>query len=129
MRLSEFLRDERDIIIDDWETRVRGLPTEGALVEEALVDHIPDFLVELSGAIEEEASWFDEEAARHADQRSKLGVPFAEVVAEYELLRKTVHRLYRERSGEDPLDSFDRGIDLAIAKASEAYAEPARQQN
>lgn len=111
MKLSTFLRDEQAAILQACEC-----PT--------LHEHLPQFVIELAGALEDEPSWFDEEAERQGESAFKRGIAFSELASEYDRFRRTVHRLYRERGGEEPSDTFDSAIDRAIADARNAYATP-----
>src|SRR5438309_1565220 len=47
-RLSDVLRERRDEIEAQWEARVRRLRAAERLARPVLLDHVPDFLLELS---------------------------------------------------------------------------------
>ena len=116
-RFSDFFREHREEILEDWAHGVR-------------VDHrleLLDELADLADALVEPGRHerADALSARHAHQRMADGLELAEVVTEYSELRDCLLRLWMSERHHSPFDvvglrALNRAIDSAIAAAVEA---------
>ena len=146
MRLSQFIKDNIEPILQEWESFARTMipPAETMSVSE-LRDHAHDILL----AIAEEMETGQSEAERHAKSRGLALVPAKETFptvhgqlrqragfnltqlsAEYRALRATVLRLWMERGKAagavdaavlDQVMRFNEGIDQALAEGIASY--------
>ncbi len=139
MRLAEFIRNNMDAILDEWETFARSLaPAASGLTSLALRDHAPHILdavvkdLATSQTREEQsdkskgrapkADRAPETAAQtHAVLRARGGFDVNQLVAEYRALRASVLRLWMDCG---PLDEtamdvirFNEAIDQAVAES------------
>src|SRR4051812_16243527 len=123
-RLADFLRARQDEILARWEKEVSRLRPARFLARPVLLDHIPDFLRQLSDFVSASRDRLAVVAPQelpvvHAIERLDVGYDLDEVVAEYAILRECLTTLaYSEGSpslvsAELPL--MHRAIDQAIA--------------
>ncbi|HEY3886087.1 MAG TPA: sensor histidine kinase [Vicinamibacterales bacterium] len=131
--LATFIRDNRQLILDEWLAGAQHLPSAHALPADTVRDHIPEFLDRLADAIDND----DVKALHlrglpnlHAALRASEGYDLRQVVAEYRTLRTVIMRLYRERGDLSiesrpklrPMTVMNTALDLAIADAVDQYA-------
>jgi signal transduction histidine kinase len=134
-RLAPFIRNNTELILDDWEKFARSLPQGASMNVEALRDHATEMLDEIALQLEmptEPAEAASDETATaaedHGEGRAKRGFTVAEMVAEFRALRVSVIRLWasqqREFDGVDLGDTirFNEAIDHAIAESVTRYA-------
>jgi signal transduction histidine kinase len=138
MRLTEFITQETDKIIDEWVRFARTLlPSAEGMTVENLRDSGPALLAGIVRQIERRLSTGGEPADAHAHDvaepsghhalvRLKGGFDLGQVISEYRALRMSVLRLWAER--QDIVDAegvrvFNETIDEAIAEAAERYTE------
>ncbi|MCP3141603.1 sensor histidine kinase [Pyxidicoccus xibeiensis] len=145
MNLSQFIRDNRDAIVLEWETFAGTLlPAAGGMSSRALRDHAQEIL---SSIIE------DLESPQHADEQSQKskghgeehrmeavgkahaalriqdGFNLGQLVAEYRALRASVLRLFEKASAGKKTDDqdlrqltrFNESIDEALTEAASRY--------
>ncbi|MGH9407911.1 MAG: ATP-binding protein [Vicinamibacterales bacterium] len=131
--LAAFIRDNRQLILDEWLAGAQHLPSAQALPAETVRDHIPEFLDRLADAVDNDdvkALLLRGLPNLHAALRASEGYDLRQVVAEYRTLRTVIMRLYRERgdiSSESrpklrPLTVMNTALDMAIADAVDQYA-------
>ena len=131
-RLADFLRENRNHILDRWAKAVEGNGTARTLSRPVLLDHMPQFLDELADFIDGRRAGHLAHIPRdnpqiHAVERLGEGYDLREVVDEYATLRAcicdlAVHsRASSLRSIELPL--LHQAIDQAISVAVQRYAE------
>ena len=129
-RLSDFLREHIDQILDEWALEVRKSRASRTLDRLALIDHLPEFLHDLARHVAEvragRESHPDASLPRiHAVERLESGYDLKEVVEEYGVLRQVIVSLFVS-TGADAVRSAEmprlhEAIDLAISTAVERY--------
>lgn len=98
-RLAALIRRDRDALLADWREKVRGLPSARSLDAPTLNDHLPVLLEELAVALDTNSDESIAEALAgdsphtHGLQRLRDGFDIAEVVAEYNIMRGSIHDL------------------------------------
>src|SRR4051812_48739102 len=131
IRLSEFLRANREQILDLWERDVRALPKARPIERPFLRDHLPDLLDRIAQLCTEQESGGApparprKAAEIHAFTRLDQGFDLDEVALEYSLLRKRMLQLLDDQPGRPPrgeLAFLNECLDRAVALALEAYA-------
>src|SRR5579871_1594971 len=131
--LVAFIRENRQLILDEWLAEAMRLPSAHPLSIELIRDHIPEFLDRLTEAIErQDVTTVSLKGLPnlHAALRVREGYDLRQVVGEYRTLRAVILHLYRQRgdiSEESrpkllPLATMHAAIDLAIADAVDQYA-------
>lgn len=130
-RLGELILAERDALMTDWRAQVRALPAARNLDRPTLDDHIPQFLDELAEALQNHAdvtiaeAIVDSSPPAHGLQRLEDGFDIEEVVAEYNILRGSIHDLAEEHGVEirgATLHTLNRVLDTSIGLAVQTYA-------
>jgi signal transduction histidine kinase len=136
MRLTEFITQETDKIIDEWVCFARTLlPSSDGMSVENLRDSGPVLLGAIVRQIERRLSTggdpLDAQAhdvagpsGNHALGRLKRGFDLGQVISEYRALRMSVLRLWAERQDvvdPDGVRVFNETIDEALAEAAERY--------
>jgi two-component system, OmpR family, phosphate regulon sensor histidine kinase PhoR len=129
--LAELIQRDIGRLLQIWRTEVRRLPAARNLDVPTLNDHIPELLDELTAALKagRTESVLDIELADspriHGSQRLRDRFDIVEVVAEYNILKETLHSL-AEGEGIDVSGETNRIInrvfDRAVAMAVDAYA-------
>jgi signal transduction histidine kinase len=148
MRLADFILEETEAILAEWEVFARGIWPEGGTAPDplALRDHARDILraaawdmksaqtdAEQSdksrgeGAAGAASARIDGASDAHAIGRVRSGFDVMAVVAEYRALRASVIRLWRD-SGPDPdlrniddLTRFNESIDQSLTESIRSY--------
>ena len=131
-QVAALLREEKEELLATWRRTVRQMPGAEGLDTPTLNDHIPRFLDEMIGALEQ-AEFVEpdglEAPARtppeHGLQRLEVGFDVREVVAEYNVLRDAVIQLSEEAAvplAARDLRVINHFIDHSIALAVESYA-------
>lgn len=146
MRLSDFIRENTEQIIQEWEAFARTLPIALNMSRAALRDHIKGILEFVERDIDsfqsplgqsekskgrgpEEGGLADSAAQTHADMRSGSGFDMVEMTSEYRALRASVIKLWmRELSKLEQLDSmdlirFNESIDQALMESIVRFKE------
>lgn len=130
-QFAALIRAEGDSLLSIWRAKVKELPVAKNLDKPTLTDHIPVFLQELARALESNA---DEQIDRqisggsspiHGLQRLEDGYRIDEVVAEYNILRDSLHELADTHGvvlQGRPFHILSRALDGAIGSAVQAFA-------
>ncbi len=130
-QLAMLIRRDRDALLSGWRKLVKELPSARHLDTPTLNDHLPALLEELAVALEERSGQTISEALRegspreHGLQRLQDGYDIAEVVAEYNILRDSIHDLAEQNSLSLQGEAFhilNRVLDGAIGLAVETFA-------
>src|ERR1700691_2344884 len=104
MPLHQVLASRRDEIISRWKQTVQGEITPEAIPHFELIDHIPEFLDEITDDLREadepttpeNSALQKASAADHGAQRLRLGFSLEAVVKEYGALRDAIVAVARE---------------------------------
>ena len=145
MRLSEFIKEQREPILAEWETFARRL---GAITETmdiaALRDHASEMLTVIAADLETPQTEREERkksageapeepgepttaAEHHGADRAERGFSIKEMVSEYRALRASVLRLWMDASGTlgeadvNDMVRFNEAIDQALAESVVRY--------
>jgi two-component system phosphate regulon sensor histidine kinase PhoR len=118
-------------LLGQWREQVKQLPSAQQLDTPALNDHIPHFLEELATALQSQSRATIPEALEgssppaHGLQRLQEAFDLEEVVAEYNILRGSLHDL-AEKNGlnlqGEAFHIMNRVLDQAIGMAVQTYA-------
>jgi two-component system phosphate regulon sensor histidine kinase PhoR len=129
--LADVIQREQDALLLQWRQQVRALPSAHDLDVPTLNDHIPGLLDELVCALKSKSdetiaeALVDGSPPAHGLQRLKDGFDLEEVVAEYNILRGSIHDL-ATRQGLSlqgaPFHILNRVLDGAIGAAVQTYA-------
>jgi len=131
--LITFIRDNRQLILEEWTRAVRRLPSAHGLPPPAIRDHVPELLDLLADAIDRaDTSSVPLQGLPnlHAALRLREGYDLRQVVSEYRILRRVIHELYSERGdlADDmrpkmqPLRIMHAALDAAISDAVDQYS-------
>jgi signal transduction histidine kinase len=144
-RLSRFIRDNTERILQEWEEFARALPIGGTMDVAALRDHAAQMLEVIADDLDapQTAAEQNSKAQGHsdADQRRTLtaaqehgagradsGFSVGQMVAEFRALRASVTRLWlagqqgQALTDVDDLIRFNEAIDQAIAESITRYS-------
>lgn len=147
MRLSEFIRQHADHIVEEWEQFARTItPAADTMDRAALRDHARAILLaaardmdtaqtaseqiaKAKGEGPEKTPSLDEAGASHGELRHTVGFDLVQMTSEFRHLRACVIRLW-VGSLESPdmayfqdMIRFNEAIDEALAESTAAYAE------
>ena len=130
-QLAALVQRERDVLLARWRRQVRDLPSARQLDVPTLNDHIPGLLDELAAALQSKSDQTIPQALSessppaHGLQRLQEAFDIEEVVAEYNILRGSVHDLAEENGLSlqgRPFHIVNRVFDHAIGLALQTYA-------
>lgn len=145
MKLSEFILQNREPILKEWEVFARSCkPASGAMDVEALRDHANGMLSVIAedlatpqssheqsekskGRADDPNPAEDTPAEEHGAVRAESGFSVEQMVAEFRALRASVVRLWTEEKGElrpadvAELTRFNEAIDQALAESVTEY--------
>jgi signal transduction histidine kinase len=145
-RLSRFIRDNVEAILEEWETFARSLPTGGTMDVVALRDHAKEMLLVIAADLERpQTDRAQGEKARgerdaretrgataaqeHGTGRAGSGFSVGQMVAEFRALRASVTRLWSVQQPDvastdlDDLIRFNEAIDQAIAESVSRFSQ------
>ena len=146
MRLSEFIVQHVDRIVDEWEAFAELISADDSLDRTTLRDHAKSILLAASadmckaqtaceqaakakGEGPEKTPSLDQAAACHGELRHNVGFDLVQMTSEFRHLRACVIRLWVD-SLESPdmayfqdMIRFNEAIDEALAESTAAYAE------
>lgn len=145
MRLSQFIKENVEPILVEWETFARTMipPAETMSVIE-LRDHAHEILLAIAEEMESSQSEDEREAkskglaashsmatlaAVHGSLRQRVGFDLSQLGAEYRALRASVLRLWMTQVGSvdaavlEEVIRFNEGIDQGLAEAMLTYSE------
>lgn len=147
LRLSEFINEQREPILAEWETFARRLgPITESMDIEALRDHASEMLTVIAADLDtpqtdreqhqkavghapDDASDPKTAAEAHGADRAERGFSIDQMVSEYRALRASVIRLWTDSCGtltaSDVTDMtrFNEAIDQALAESVVRYTE------
>ena len=148
-RLAQFIRQNSEQILSEWETFARGLEIAEAMDVATLRDHAREMLVVVasqlqqrvipSGEVEALSDALstrrapDTAAQEHGAGRAESGFTVAQMVSEFRALRASVVRLWlRQLPRVDfadvaELTQFHEAIDQLIAESSTRFSEQIKQ--
>jgi signal transduction histidine kinase len=144
-RLSQFIRDNTERILMEWETFARGVPIGGSMDVAELRDHAGQMLEAIARDLDTPQSADEQDAKargladgdrrltltaaqEHGAGRADSGFSVAQMVSEFRALRASVTRLWlgeaRNMTISDMEDMvrFNEGIDQAIAESITRYS-------
>lgn len=145
MRLSQFIKENTEAILFEWEAFARTMipPAETMSIDE-LRDHSHEILLVIADEMESVQSEEDREAKSkglatprvktsfagvHGTLRQRVGFDLTQLSAEYRALRASVLRLWMARlesvdaSVLEEVTRFNEGIDQSLAEAMATYSE------
>jgi signal transduction histidine kinase len=147
MRLSAFIWENMEPILQEWEDFARALGTVTESMDaKALRDHAKQILREVAADLEtyqteaqQEAKskgnapptpsvTLDSGAERHGDVRATEGFTLEQMLSEYRALRASVLRLWTKKGGIDDsseaeqVTRFNEAIDEALAESAKRYS-------
>ncbi|AKJ01352.1 PAS domain S-box-containing protein [Archangium gephyra] len=138
LRLCDFIREHRTLILEEWERAARVLPEARRLSHPRLLDHLPPLLERMADRVESVHTGvpgsLEEWPEIHALQRLDVGFGLEQVTHEYSLLRTCILRLYGQHLGHEGgrdtqtllreiacLDeTFDEAVTTAVSRYSRA---------
>jgi signal transduction histidine kinase len=143
-RLSDFIRDNTEEILSEWETFARGLPMAGSMDIVALRDHAKEMLGVIARDLETPQTRRQQAdkargkrdasertaptaAQEHGAGRAESGFTVAQMVSEFRALRASVMRLWARRQRDvavtdlEDMTRFNEAIDQAIAESVTRY--------
>jgi signal transduction histidine kinase len=140
-RLSDFIRENTEEILSEWETFARGLPMGGSMDIVALRDHAKEMLGVIALDLEtpqtrrqqaDKATGNQDASERtaptaaqeHGAGRAESGFTVGHMVSEFRALRASVMRLWARRQPDvavamelEDITRFNEAIDQAIAES------------
>jgi signal transduction histidine kinase len=144
-RLAEFLRENSERIMVEWESFARGLPAGDGMDIVALRDHAKEMLDVIALDLETRQSEYARSekskgrarqgrqpttaAMSHGSGRAQSGFNIGQMVAEFRALRATVIRMWTAELGTadaaalDDVVRFNEAIDQAIAESVERFTQ------
>lgn len=145
MRLSEFIRTNREAILVEWEGFARTCtPACSTLDVPGLRDHASEMLTVIAADLDTPQGGHDQAekskgnappepgktaAERHGADRAESGFTTEQMVSEYRALRASVIRLWTKSEGEitaedlEDLTRFNEAIDQALAESIVRYTK------
>ena len=149
-RLAQFIRDNKERILAEWEAFARSLPISGTMGVAALRDHAAQMLEVIATDLEAGQTGPEQDAKARgqtdADQRQTLtaaqehgagradsGFSMSQMVSEYRALRASVTRLWLAEQGQaaitdlNDLIRFNEAVDQAIAESITRYGSEIEQ--
>jgi len=145
MRLSEFIKSNREAILVEWEEFARTCtPACSTLDTPGLRDHANEMLTVIAADLETPQGGHEQAekskgnapaepgktaAERHGADRAESGFTTQQMVSEYRALRASVIRLWTKSEGEitqedlEDLTRFNEAIDQALAESIVRYTQ------
>lgn len=151
MRLADFIRDNREPILREWEEFARTcVPASGTMNVAALRDHADQMLGVIAADLRTPQGRLDQSekskgqapksesdgvtaAEEHGAGRAESGFTVEQMVAEYRALRASVIRLWTKAKGEllpldvEDLTRFNEAIDQALAESVTRFTQDLEQ--
>ena len=139
-RLSDFIRENTEEILSEWETFARGLPMAGSMDIVALRDHAKEMLGVIAldldtpqtrrqqadkatGNQDASEGTAPTAAQEHGAGRAESGFTVGQMVSEFRALRASVRRLWARRQRDvavtdlEDMTRFNEAIDQAISES------------
>jgi signal transduction histidine kinase len=152
MHLSDFIADNLEPILDEWEKYAREIPNARGMASKELRDHARQMLETIvkdlntpQGAQEQEekskgrgkggnpSAHGESGAEKHASERAKAGFTIEDLISEYRALRASVLRLWGrssntvQQSDLVEMTRFNEAVDQAVAESVARYSSLVRQ--
>jgi len=135
--IHEVLAAKRDVVVRRWHAQVRGTLAPDAMSAVELVDHIPQFLDEITAALRADAGLSSvgpspEEstiATGHGAQRLRLGFSLDSVVREYGALRDAIVATVVDDGGQLTLRELQVVFDCIVIGIAHAVSEYTTQRD
>lgn len=137
MRLSAFILDNLEHILQEWEDFARSIqPPNRSMDVAELRDHAKEMLEEIAAELatgQAQPAAGDRAAEIHAVTRLRSGFNIDQLVSEYHALRSSVLRLWsqRERTATwfevDDMSRFNDALDRALAESVASYTATLRR--
>jgi len=152
MRLSDFIVDNLELILNEWECYAKQIPAAQGMDREELRDHAEQMLEAIVkdlktpqtaeeqkeksiGRGREKGLGANEEsgAERHGSVRVKAGFSIEDLISEFRALRASVLRLWGKSSNTpkqsdlDDMTRFNEAVDQAIAESVVRYSSLVKQ--
>jgi signal transduction histidine kinase len=147
VRLADFIRDNHEPILKEWETFARTLkPAADGMSKAGLRDHADEILTAIVSDMESLESAAEKSAKSkghahkateehpgalgqlHATLRIEAGFTLTQIVAEYRALRASILRLWaKPHPDTDGVLRFNEAIDAALAEAVDRFTEKTNQ--
>lgn len=145
MRLSQFIHDQVDALVADWEIFARTLPAGKAMSRLALRDHCREILLTIAAEMERPKSveqraaeaedisatspYAPTPAGEHGALRQLAGFDLVQLFAEFRALRASVMAFWKgsdmASASADSLEDlmlFNEGMDKALAESVQRYS-------
>ncbi len=137
MRLHDVLAANRDHIMRAWIELVQGTIAPESMPDIELIDHMPNFLVEVIDALRAEAGeqapidpdTHAQTARGHGEQRLRLGFSLDSVVREYGALRDAIVSTALALGVHPTFDELQSVFSSTISGIARAVSEYARQRD
>ena len=148
MRLADFLRNNRDVILDEWDKFARHIDPSDTLNAAAVRDHARGMLDVIAtdltnfqsaqqqqeksrGMAPHSLGWT--EAELHGSSRFAVGFDVNEMMSEFRAMRACVLRLWGERvkmplAKAEEITRFNEAIDQAMAESLACYTKLKNRQ-
>ena len=143
MKLSDFLRNNAEAILSQWDGFAKQIYPEATLDAAALRDHARGMLQVIAADLESTQSEFEQqakshgmapraatatEAALHGSSRFAEGFDVNQTMAEFRALRASVLRLWGQSGAMLPGDAYDmmrfnEAIDQSVAESLASFSE------
>jgi signal transduction histidine kinase/ActR/RegA family two-component response regulator len=133
VRLAEFIRENRDAIVKEWESFAASLlPAARKMTSSDLRDHVEQMLDAIVSQMQPEqderstsTSHVRATVQQHADERATAGFTVEQIVSEYRALRASVLRLWEQANvrPDSDLSQFNDIIDHALCEAADEHTQ------
>ena len=137
MAIHEVLAAKRDVVVQRWHAQVRGTLAPDKMSAAELVDHIPQFLDEITAALRADAGLSSVGpspegstiATGHGAQRLRLGFSLDSVVREYGALRDAIVATVADDGGQLTLRELQVLFDCIVVGIAHAVSEYTLQRD
>ncbi len=135
MHLHELLEARRDEVMQRWKANARGTLAPDSMPSIELLDHLPQFLLEIITTLRRDARALPAEsgpistAADHGEQRLRLGFSLDSVVREYGLMRDAIIATARDAGAELTFHQLQIIHDCVITGIADAVSQYTRQRD
>jgi signal transduction histidine kinase len=135
--IHEVLAAKRDVVVQRWHAQVRGTLAPDKMSAAELVDHIPQFLDEITAALRADAGLSSvgpspegsTMATGHGAQRLRLGFSLDSVVREYGALRDAIVGTVADDGGQLTLRELQVLFDCIVVGIAHAVSEYTLQRD
>jgi hypothetical protein len=137
MTIHDILAARHQEVMQRWRAQVEGTLAPQAMPPIELIDHLPEFLQEILGALRDDAGLDSSgpsphdstTAGEHGDQRLRLGFSLDSVVREYGALQDAIIATVREAGVSINFRELQVVFDCVISGIAHAVSEYARQRD